>query len=90
MGSMFPPLAGSDFLLADPERSIRIVLGGLSGPIVVNGAKFDAVMPSFAHLGDREIADVLTFVRSSFGNRAPAIRAEDVATARARSASSAP
>ncbi len=43
--NVFPPLAGSDFLIADKARSIRIVLRGTSGPIIVNGTTYDSVMP---------------------------------------------
>jgi nitrite reductase (NO-forming) len=72
----FPPLGGSDFLMADEDRAIRIVLGGLEGPVTVNGKPFAALMPSHACLSDDEIADVLTFVRNSWGNQAkPTTRA---------------
>jgi nitrite reductase (NO-forming) len=81
LGDVFPPLAGSDTLM-DKERAIRIVLGGLSGPVVVKGKTYNGVMPPLTHLSDGEIADVLTFVRSSFGNRGGAVREEEVATAR--------
>src|SRR5512145_1587677 len=50
MPGAFPPLARSDYLLADPKRGIVAVLQGLSGPITVNGAKFDAVMPHLNYL----------------------------------------
>lgn len=63
----FPPLAGSDFLNADPRRSISAVLNGLQGPITVNGRPYSAVMPAL-HLSDAEIADVLTYVYSQWGN----------------------
>src|SRR5580704_10492310 len=63
MPNAFPPLAGSDFLLADKGRSIGIVLGGLTGPIVVNGQPYSASMPSHGFLTDDDIANVLTFVR---------------------------
>src|SRR6185503_7395523 len=62
---VFPPLAGSDFLMADKDRAIGIVLGGLQGHVVVNGQAFDSAMPTQAHLSDDEIADVLTYVRGS-------------------------
>ncbi|HEY1960599.1 MAG TPA: copper-containing nitrite reductase [Polyangiaceae bacterium] len=80
---VFPPLAGSDFLMADKERAIRIVLGGLNGHVTVNGQTFDSAMPSQAHLSDDEIADVLTYVRSSFGNSGDAVAAEEVTAKRA-------
>jgi nitrite reductase (NO-forming) len=81
LGDAFPPLARSDYL-TDKERTIRTVLRGLSGPVLVNGKTYDGVMPPLAHLSDREIADVLTFVRKSFGNRGDAVREEEVAVAR--------
>ena len=65
--SAFPPLAKSDFLNADHERAIGIVLHGLSGPVEVNGEKYDSVMPGIA-LNDGQVANVLTYVLNSFGN----------------------
>ena len=41
----FPPLAGSDYMLADRDRALRIVLKGITGPMVVNGQKYDSAMP---------------------------------------------
>jgi len=81
---VFPPLAESDFLMADKQRSIRIVLDGLSGPIQVNGTAYNGVMPPLANLTDHEIADVLTYVRNSFGNQGEAV--EDAEVAELRSA----
>ncbi len=83
LASVFPPLANSDFLMADRERSIHLVLAGLSGPIAVNGVTYNNVMPGFANLTDHEIADVLTFVRNSWGNQGEAISDEEVARVRA-------
>jgi nitrite reductase (NO-forming) len=65
--STFPPLASSDFLMADEKRAIDIVMNGLKGRVVVNGATYDSQMPNNG-LTDVEIAGVLTFVRNSFGN----------------------
>lgn len=78
----FPPLAQSDFLLADKTRAIRIVLEGLSGPIVVNGAAYDGVMPAQYHLGDDTIADILTYVMGAWSNQGPEVTAADVAEIR--------
>ena len=83
MASVFPPLAKSDFLMADKERSVHIVLAGLSGPIEVNGQRYENVMPPLANLTDHEIADVLTYVRNSFGNKGDAVTDEEVARVRA-------
>jgi nitrite reductase (NO-forming) len=65
--SAFPPLAKSDFLNADHNRAIDILLHGRSGPITVNGKTFDGVMPAVA-LNNGQVANVLTYVLNSFGN----------------------
>jgi nitrite reductase (NO-forming) len=74
----FPPLAGSDFLSADTKRAVGIVLNGLSGKITVNGQDYNSAMPPFAHLGDDEIAKILTYVLNSWGNPGGRISADDV------------
>jgi mono/diheme cytochrome c family protein len=63
----FPPLAKSDYLNADVNRAIKGVVKGLSGPITVNGKKFNSAMPAQA-LSDQQIADALTYVYASWGN----------------------
>lgn len=67
----FPPLAGSDWVKAEgPERVIRIVLHGVAGPITVNGQAYNGAMPLWKGvLTDKEIADVLSYVRNSWGNK---------------------
>jgi len=75
----FPPLAGSDFLAADHERAIRIVLKGLTGPVTVNGTTINSAMPpQEAVLTDAQIADVLTYVLNSWGNKGEAYTAAQV------------
>lgn len=63
----FPPLAKSDYLNKDVNRAIKGVVKGLNGPITVNGKKFSGAMPPQA-LSDQQLADVLTYVYSSWGN----------------------
>lgn len=82
MAGVFPPLAGSDYLLEDPERAIGIVLQGLSGPIEVNGNTYNAVMPHLAYLSDEQIADVLTYVLNAWGNDGGYVSVEQVAAGR--------
>jgi nitrite reductase (NO-forming) len=79
---VFPPLAGSDYLMADKTRSIRGVLAGQSGPMTVNGQPFNGAMPPLANLTDHEVADVLTYVRSHFGNHGDAVTIPEVAAVR--------
>jgi len=84
----FPPLAGSEYVLGDAERAVRIVLRGLTGPVTVKGQPFNGAMPAWAdQLSDAEIAAVLTYVRSAFGNAAAAIAAGVVAAQRGATAS---
>ncbi len=65
----FPPLAASDYLLADRDRAIRVVLKGLTGAVTVNGKKYESAMPpQEAVLTDAQIADVLTYVYNTWGN----------------------
>jgi nitrite reductase (NO-forming)/hydroxylamine reductase len=78
----FPPLAGSDYLLADPKRGIVAVLTGVSGQITVKGQKFDSVMPHLNYLSDQQIADALTYVLNSWGNNGGVIVPEQVAEVR--------
>ena len=75
--NVFPPLAKSDYLNADKKRAIRIVSHGLSGPIIVNGKKYDSVMPAFS-LSDNDVASVLTYVLNSWGNSGGDITADEV------------
>lgn len=79
--SAFPPLAGSDFLNADPNRAIRVLLHGLSGPVKVNGETYDSVMPAL-QLADEEAANILTYLYNSWGNAGHEITPEQVAEAR--------
>ena len=76
--AQIPPLVKSDYLMADKERSIRAVLGGLSGEVTVNGKKFNGVMTPLNYLSDDEVANVLTYVRNSFGNSGDAVKADEV------------
>ncbi|MGO8764495.1 MAG: c-type cytochrome [Limisphaerales bacterium] len=80
--NVFPPLAGSDFLNADKQRAIGIVIHGHQGEIVVNGMTFNNSMPSFP-LTDQDIANVLTFVYNSFGNSGLEVTPDEVKNVRA-------
>ncbi len=74
---VFPPLAASDYLNADTRRAIDIVLNGLSGPITVNGVEYNSVMPAVG-LSNEDVANVLTYVYSRWGNSGAVIAPEDV------------
>lgn len=80
--AVFPPLAGSDYLKADKDRSVRIVTKGLTGPVTVNGTTYNNVMPP-QDLTPEQIADVLTYVNNSWGNANGTVSADDVKRLRA-------
>jgi mono/diheme cytochrome c family protein/F0F1-type ATP synthase membrane subunit c/vacuolar-type H+-ATPase subunit K len=80
--NVFPPLAGSDFLNADKNRAIKIVINGRQGEVIVNGRKFNNSMPKFP-LGDDDIANALTFVYNSFGNAGLEVKPDEVKLLRA-------
>lgn len=63
----FPPLAKSDFMNADKLRAIKVITGGLEGKVVVNGQEYDGVMPAW-DLPDEDIANVMTYIYSRWGN----------------------
>jgi len=63
----FPPLANSDYLNADVDRAIKIVLQGKTGEITVNGKQYNSIMTAQT-LTDEEVANVLTYVYSAWGN----------------------
>src|SRR5678815_4807980 len=86
LAGVFPPLAKSDLIAADPKRPIGILLHGLTGKITVNGKEYDSVMPPMTQLNDDEIANILTFVLNSWGNPGGRITVEDVAKVRAQPA----
>lgn len=79
---VFPPLAGSEWVTGPSATVMQIVLHGLSGPIEVRGQRYEGVMPAFAQLTDAELAAVISHVRSSWGNDAGAVTADEVGAAR--------
>ena len=73
----FPPLAKSDYLNGDKIRAIKTVTGGLETKLTVNGHEFNGVMPAWS-LSDEDIADVLTYVYSNWGNSGQEVTPEEV------------
>lgn len=65
---MHPPLGVGSWVGNDPNELIAIMMKGLSGKIEVNGEVYKNFMPSHAQLTDEQLADVLSYIRSSFGN----------------------
>ncbi|MCJ7557913.1 MAG: copper-containing nitrite reductase [Gammaproteobacteria bacterium] len=79
---VFPPIARSDFLLADKQRVIEVVINGIAGPITVNDEDYNSVMPPMSHLNDDEIANILTYVYNSWGNQGGVVSIAEVTAVR--------
>jgi mono/diheme cytochrome c family protein len=74
-----PPLKNSAYVTGEPTKLIGIVINGLSTGVEINGDAYTNPMPPFgSSLHDNEIADVLTYIRNSFGNKAEKISADQV------------
>ena len=84
MPGSFPPLKDDPIVKGDPHYLARVVLYGLQGRIEVNGHPYTSPMAGFAaKMNDMQVADLLTYIRSSWGNNAPEISADVVKAERA-------
>ena len=81
IANQYPPLAGSEWVTANPELITKIILKGLKGEIVVKGEKYGtsaAVNMVAVDINDREIANVSTYVRNAWGNEASELTEDQV------------
>jgi mono/diheme cytochrome c family protein len=77
--NVYPPLAKSDYLMADTKRAVDHIKNGKQGEITVNGKKYNQVMPAQPIKdNDQQIVDVLNYVRNSFGNKGKAVTLAEV------------
>jgi mono/diheme cytochrome c family protein len=79
---MNPPLTATTYVLGDKTKLIGIILNGFSEDVEIDGQRYSNTMPPQAQLTDAQIANVLTYVRNSFGNRASIVTVTEVKTAR--------
>ena len=81
---VFPPLAGSEWVAMSPSIPVRNILHGMIGPVSVKGTTYNGMMPAVAGLTDGDIADVVTYVRNSFGNTGSVVTEDDVKAIKAK------
>jgi mono/diheme cytochrome c family protein len=81
--TMNPPLVNTEYVLGDKTRLIKIVLNGFKEDVQINGQSFSNNMTPHTDLKDQQIADVLTYVRKSFGNKASRVTTLEVKKVRA-------
>lgn len=73
---MYPPLGPGSWTGKDPKELVPILTKGLRGKVEVNGEIYKNEMPAQEQLTDQEIADVLTYIRSNFGNSFDTVNVE--------------
>ena len=76
----FPPLAGSEWVTGDKKKLIGVLLNGLNGKVTVKGQSYNNVMPPWkGTLTNKQIADVATYIRNAWGNKADPVTEAEVA-----------
>jgi mono/diheme cytochrome c family protein len=81
---MNPPLIKTKWVLGDKPTLIRLVLNGMTTAVEINGDSYHNVMAPHKDLTDLQIADVLTYIRNSFGNKAKSVSQQEVKLIRAQ------
>ena len=81
---MNPPLIKTKWVLGDKTKLITLMLKGMNEPIEIEDEEYHNPMPPHTELNDQQIADVLTFVRNSFGNKASIVTSSEVKSVRAK------
>lgn len=78
----FPPLAGSDYLLADIDRAIHQAMYGSKEPITVNGVEYPGGIMTVVEMTDQEVMDVVNYILNSWGNNGGTVTLDEVAAQR--------
>ena len=86
LAPVFPSIAATPIVNGDATLPIKFIIHGLMGPITVDGVTYNSMMPPVAGVTDQDIADVLTYVRQSFGNKSNPVTADQVKAVRAANA----
>ena len=69
LGALYPPLGTADYLMKDPKATACLVKNGINGEIFVNGIQYNQAMPPHKDLTNLEIAEIITFISNSWGNK---------------------
>jgi mono/diheme cytochrome c family protein len=89
VAGQFPPLVASEWVVGGAwvgdNHLVKILLAGMQGPVQVKGNTYNNAMPPWSQLKDDQIAAILTYIRSEWGNAAVPITADYVKTVRAAS-----
>ena len=82
LAGVFPPLVASEWVLGDDKILINILLHGVNGELVVKGNTYNGAMPAWKSMSDDELAAVMTYIRTDWGNQGAVITAKAVADQR--------
>jgi mono/diheme cytochrome c family protein len=83
VSNMNPPLTGKQ-ISGEKNKLIGIVIRGLATHEEIDGIVYENVMPAHPDMKDKEIADVLTYIRNSFGNKASSVKSAEVKSVRTK------
>jgi mono/diheme cytochrome c family protein len=84
----YPPMVGSEYVLGNKEMLAAILLDGVQGSLMVKGGQYGTnVMPAWANLSDEKLADIMTYIRKSWGNTGDEVKPADVTAVRTKDAS---
>jgi len=78
-----PPINNTEYVTGEKDRLLKIIIYGSNVGLVVKGSTYSNAMPAFGALSDLQIANITSYIRSSFGNNAEAITEEEVSAYRA-------
>jgi mono/diheme cytochrome c family protein len=78
VSGMFPPLRGTPKVLGAPDSLISIVIFGMKGPTELNGVTYYQAMPAVNIQNDEDVASVLNYIRTNWGNKAKPVTPENV------------
>ncbi|MTI29418.1 c-type cytochrome [Xanthovirga aplysinae] len=78
LARLIPPLAESDYMAKNVERTICIIKNGLEGEILVNGISYNQPMPAHTNLTNIEIAEIVTYIHNSWGSFNGIVDVKDV------------
>ncbi len=84
LAGTFPPLAKSDYLLADKNRAILQTLVGSKEPITINGIEYPGSVMTIVELNEQQTVDVVNYILNSWGNEGGTVTLEDVKAAKAK------
>lgn len=80
----FPPLASSDYMLADKMRAVKQAIYGSKEPITVNGVEYPGNVMTIIELTDEQVKDVVNYILNSWGNNGGTVTLEDVKAVRVK------